>query len=67
MLTTRAPGGCIVKKIVLTLLVIPLIIVMATKDPQAVGRLVVVIITVGAKLLSFVATLLNVLLGGNPK
>lgn len=50
-------------KVILTLLVIPLIIVMAAKDPQAAGHLVQVIITWGAKLLNAVATLLNDLLG----
>ena len=51
-------------KLVLTLLVIPLLIVMAARDPQGMGHLVEMIFTVGAKLLNGVATILNSLLGG---
>ncbi len=53
-------------KFVLTLLVIPLLIVMAVKDPPGVGHLVQLIITMGAKLLDVVATILNNLLNGTP-
>jgi len=42
-------------KLVLTLLVIPLIIVMAVRYPEGTGHLVAVIITEGAKLLDLVA------------
>jgi len=51
-------------KFVLTLLVLPLLIVMAAKDPQSMGHLVQMIITLGARLLNGVATILNNLLGG---
>jgi hypothetical protein len=47
------------KKLVLTLLVIPLIIVMAVQDPQGAGHLVQVVITDGAKLLDVVARFLH--------
>ncbi len=47
------------KKLVLTLLVIPLIIVMAVQDPQGTGHLVQVVITEGAKLLDLVARFLH--------
>lgn len=50
-------------KLVLTLLVIPLLIVMAARDPQGMGHLVQMIFTIGAKLLDGVATILNNLLG----
>jgi hypothetical protein len=52
-----------VKKIVLMLLVIPLLIVMAVKDPQGAGHLVQFVITLGARLLNAVASFLNSLLG----
>jgi len=50
-------------KLLFTLLVIPLLIVMATRDPQGVAHLVEVIFTVGAKLLNGTATFLVNLLG----
>jgi hypothetical protein len=54
-----------VKKVVLVLLVIPLLIVMAAKDPQGTGHLVQFLITLGARLLNAVASFLNSLLGGH--
>jgi hypothetical protein len=51
-----------VNKLILIFLVIPLLIVMAAKDPQGMGHLVQLIITIGAKLLNAVAALLNNLL-----
>ena len=52
-------------KLVIVLLVIPLLIVMATKDPQGVGHLVEIIIALGAKLLNATAVLLNHLVGSH--
>ena len=46
------------KKLIMLLLVIPLITVMATKDPQAAGKLAQGIITVGAWLLETTANIL---------
>ena len=46
-------------KLVVTLLLIPLIIVMAVKYPQDAGHIVQVVITEGAKLLDFVARSLH--------
>jgi hypothetical protein len=68
----RLPGkllgrGGEMKKVILILLVIPLIIVLAAKDPQGMGHLVQLIITVGAKLLNAVATLISDLLGSHAK
>jgi hypothetical protein len=42
---------------------IPWLIVIAARVPQAVGRLVEILFVGGAKLLNFVATILNNLLG----
>lgn len=53
------------RKLILTLLVVPLVIVIATKSPQATGHLVELIITAGAKVLDGVATFLGDLLGGH--
>ena len=50
-------------KLLLTLLVIPLLIVLAVRDPQGMAHLVEAIFTIGAKLLDGVATLLSSLLG----
>lgn len=47
------------KKLLVLLLVIPLIVVMATKDPSSMGKLVQLVFTVGAKLLDAVAALLT--------
>jgi hypothetical protein len=55
------------EEVILILLVIPLIIVLAAKDPQGMGHLVQLIITVGAKLLNAVATLISDLLGSHAK
>ena len=60
----RKPVSALVK-VLLVLLVIPLLIVMATRDPQGVAHLVEMIFTVGAKLLSATATFLDALLGGH--
>jgi hypothetical protein len=46
-------------KLVVTLLLIPLIIVMAVKYPQDAGHIVQVLITEGAKLLDLVARSLH--------
>ena len=46
-------------KLVLTLLVIPLIIVMAVRYPEGTGHLAAVITTLGAKLLDLVARSLH--------
>jgi hypothetical protein len=54
-----------VNKVILTFLVIPLVIVMAARDPQGMGHLAQRIITLGAKLLNAVAVLLNALLGSH--
>ena len=51
-------------KLLLVLLVIPLLIVMATRDPQGIAHLVDMIFTVGAKLLNATATFLDSLLSG---
>ncbi|MGE5290141.1 MAG: hypothetical protein ACM3ML_23740 [Micromonosporaceae bacterium] len=47
------------RKLIVLLLLIPLITVMATKDPKGVGQVVQVIITAGAWLLEMAAELLN--------
>ena len=52
-------------KAILTLLVVPLIVVMAARDPQGTGHLVALLITAGAKLLTAVADFLNALLGSH--
>ncbi len=51
-------------KLLLIALVIPLLIVMATRDPKGVAHLVEMILTLGAKLLSATANFLDSLLGG---
>ena len=55
------------QKVILTVLVIPLIIVMAAKDPVGMGRLAEFTITAGAKLLNAVAIILSGLLGGHAR
>lgn len=52
-------------KLLLILLVIPLLIVMATRDPQGFAHLVEMIFTSGARLLSGTANFLISLLGGS--
>lgn len=52
-------------KLLLVLLVIPLLIVIATRDPQGFAHFVEAIFTVGAKLLNATATFLDTLLGGH--
>ncbi len=54
-----------VSKLLLTLLVVSLIIVMVTRNPQAMGHVVVVIFTICARLLDGLAALLNALTGGH--
>jgi hypothetical protein len=54
-----------VHKLVLILLVVPLVIVLAVRDPQGMGHLVAIIFTIGAKLLDGVATILNALTGSH--
>ncbi len=54
------------RKLLVILLVIPLLIVMATRDPQGVAHLVELILSLGAKLLNGTATFLDRLLGGHP-
>jgi hypothetical protein len=51
------------KKLIIIVLVIPLIFVMAAKDPQAIGHFLQSVITVGAKILDTTANILNDLLG----
>jgi hypothetical protein len=55
------------RKLILTLLVIPLVIVMTVRDPQGTGGLVELIVTVGAKLLNAAAAILSGLLGSHPR
>jgi hypothetical protein len=52
-------------KLLFILLVIPLLIVMATRDPQGMAHLVEMIFTLGAKLLNATAVFLSSLLGGH--
>ncbi len=54
------------KGMILTFLVIPVILVIAVRNPEATGHFVAVIVTTGAKLLSGVADFLARLLGGKP-
>lgn len=54
-------------KLLVVLLIIPLLIVMATRDPQGVAHLVEMIFTLGAKLLNATATFLDSLLGGHSR
>ncbi len=56
-----------VNKLVLTLLVIPLLIVVAVRNPQGVGHLVEIIFVGGAKLLNMVATITGNMLGGHAR
>jgi len=46
-------------------LVVPLLIVVATRNPQGVAHLVEVVFSVGAMLLNGAATVLSTLLGGH--
>ena len=52
-------------KLLVVLLVVPLLIVLATRDPQGMAHLVELIFTVGAKLLNATASFLSTLLGGH--
>jgi hypothetical protein len=54
------------RKLLVPLLVIPLLIVMAARDPHGMANLVAIIFTVGAKMLNATAALLSALLGGHP-
>ncbi len=54
-----------VGKLLVVLLVIPLLIVMAVRDPQGMAHLVEVVFNVGAKLLDAVADFLEGLLAGH--
>jgi hypothetical protein len=54
-----------VMRLLLTLLVIPLLIVLAVKSPRAVGHLVELVIVIGARILDGVATLLGNILGSH--
>lgn len=63
-------GAAPMKRLILVLLVIPLIFVLAAKDPQGAGHLVQLVIMVGAKLLNAAATIIHDLLQGlahNPR
>lgn len=67
----QQPGRCrkpvrALDKLLLILLV-PLLIVMATRDPQGFAHLVETIFTVGAKSLNATATFLDSLLGGHSR
>lgn len=55
----------LVTRLIITLLIIPLIIVMAVRSPQAVGHLIELIIIVGARLLNAVAAFATSLLGAH--
>lgn len=52
-------------RLLVLFLIIPLVIVVATRNPQAVGHLVEAVFILGARLLNAVATLLGLLLGGH--
>jgi len=54
-------------KLLVIFLVIPLLIVMATRDPQGTAHLVDMIFTLGARLLNATATFLDGLLGGHSR
>jgi hypothetical protein len=60
----RKPVRTLVKVLVV-LLVIPLLIVMAVRDPQGMAHLVELVFSVGAKLLNATAAFLGSLLGGH--
>jgi hypothetical protein len=49
----------------LLILLIPLVLAMLVRDPQAVMHLVVLVFTVGGKMLSATAAFLDRLLGGH--
>jgi hypothetical protein len=51
-------------KLLLVLLVVPLLLAMFVRDPQAMVHLVQVVFTVGARMLIATADLLNSLFGG---
>jgi hypothetical protein len=52
-------------KLIVVLLVIPLLIVMATRDPRGTAHLVELVFVAGARVLNAVATILDNLLGGH--
>ena len=54
-------------KLLVIFLVIPLLIVMATRDPQGTAHVVEMIFTLGAKLLNATATFLDSLLGARSR
>jgi hypothetical protein len=56
-----------VNKLVLTLLVIPLLIVVAVRNPQGAGHLVEIVFVGGAKLFNLVATIGSNMLGGHAR
>ena len=53
-------------RLLLILLIIPLLLAMFVRDPQAVIHLVQLVFTVGGKMLIATADLLNGVLGGGP-
>jgi hypothetical protein len=53
-------------RLLLVLVIIPLLLAMLVRDPQAVVHLVQLVFTVGGKMLIATADLLNSLLGGGP-
>lgn len=53
-----------VNKLVLTVLALGLLLVVASRDPEGVGRMVAWVVTVGAKLLDGVAQIIIDLTGG---
>ncbi len=53
-------------RLLLVLLIIPLLLAMFVRDPQALIHLVQLVFTVGAKMLIATADLLNGLLGSGP-
>jgi hypothetical protein len=54
-------------KLLLILLVIPLLIVMATRNPQGMAHFVELVFMLGAKLLNATATFLDTLLDGHSR
>lgn len=52
-------------KLLVVLLVVPLLIVMATRDPQGMAHLLELVFSAGARLLNAVAAVIDSLLGGH--
>lgn len=54
----------LVKSVILTFLIIPILIVIAVRNPEAAGHFVAVVVTAGARLLAGTAGFFGSLLGG---